>query len=175
MPPVPPHTPPVNILQTMSKSSNFYAFEPFGQNVLKWNFFSSLSQGARCEFCFIRTHCGHSSSVAGLSTGDVLVAQSCPTRCNPMGCSRVLCPWNSLRILEWVSIPFCRGSSDPGTEPRSPSLQADCSPSAPPGTHRAWKAKAGPDPVAPGLGHTECLSALWLLPSSWSVVSSHCC
>ena len=30
MPPVPPHTPPVNILQTkMSKPSNFYAFEPF--------------------------------------------------------------------------------------------------------------------------------------------------
>ena len=44
----------------------------------------------------------------------VLVAQSCGTLCDPMDCS----PWGSSvhgilqeRILEWVAIPFSRGSS----------------------------------------------------------------
>ena len=42
-----------------------------------------------------------------------LVAQSCPTLCDPMGYSQ---PGSSVRgilqarILEWVAIPFCRGS-----------------------------------------------------------------
>ena len=41
------------------------------------------------------------------------VAQSCPTLCNPMGCSL---PGSSVhgilqvRILEWVAVPFSRGS-----------------------------------------------------------------
>ena len=45
-----------------------------------------------------------------------LVAQSCVTLCNPMNCS----PWGSsiheilqARILEWIAIPFSRGSSWP--------------------------------------------------------------
>ena len=40
------------------------------------------------------------------------------------------------RILEWVAIPFSRGSSqprEPGIEPASPALQADYLPSQPPG------------------------------------------
>ena len=37
------------------------------------------------------------------------------------------------RILEWVAIPFSRGSSQPGIEPRSPALQADCLPAEPQG------------------------------------------
>ena len=41
------------------------------------------------------------------------------------------------RILEWVSISFFRGSSLPGTEPRSPVLQADSLLSEPPGKPRA--------------------------------------
>ena len=52
----------------------------------------------------------------------VLVAQSCPTLCDPMDCS----PPNSsvhgilqARILEGVAIP------NPGIKPRSPALQAD--------------------------------------------------
>ena len=46
----------------------------------------------------------------------VLVAQSCLTLCNPMDCSP---PGSSFhgtlqaRILEWVTIPFSRGSSQP--------------------------------------------------------------
>ena len=46
----------------------------------------------------------------------VLVAQSCSTLCDPMDCSL---PGSSVheilqaRILEWVAIPFSRGSSQP--------------------------------------------------------------
>ena len=46
----------------------------------------------------------------------VKVAQSCPTLCDPMVCSP---PGSSVhgilqaRILEWVAIPFSRGSSQP--------------------------------------------------------------
>jgi len=45
-----------------------------------------------------------------------LVAQSCPTLCDPMDCSL---PGSSVygillaRILEWVAITFSRGSSGP--------------------------------------------------------------
>ena len=52
----------------------------------------------------------------------VLVAQSCPTPCNPLDCT----PGSSVhgvlqaRILEWVAIPFSRESS----QPESPALQA---------------------------------------------------
>ena len=47
---------------------------------------------------------------------DVLVAQSCPTLCNPMNCSpRGSSVYGILqaRILEWVAISFSRGSSQP--------------------------------------------------------------
>ena len=45
-----------------------------------------------------------------------IVAQSCPTLCDPMDCSL---PGSSVhgfpqaRILEWVAIPFSKGSSQP--------------------------------------------------------------
>ena len=44
----------------------------------------------------------------------VLVAQSCPTLCDPMDCSlpgSSVCGILQGRILEWVAIPFFRGSS----------------------------------------------------------------
>ena len=45
---------------------------------------------------------------------EVLVAQSCPTLCNPVDYSQ---PGSSvhgiLQAMEWVAIPFCRGSSPP--------------------------------------------------------------
>ena len=78
---------------------------------------------------------------------EVLVAQLCPTLCNPMDCSL---PGSSVhgilqaRTVEWVAMPSSRGSSifltylgikgsfwprDPG----SLALQADSLPSEPPG------------------------------------------
>ena len=42
------------------------------------------------------------------------VAQSCPTLCNPMDCTTLLCPWDFPgKSTEWVAISFPRGSSQP--------------------------------------------------------------
>ena len=66
----------------------------------------------------------------------VLVAQSYPTLCGPMDCNP---PGSSVhgilqaRTLEWVPIPFSRGSSWPRDWPLSPALQADSLPSEPSG------------------------------------------
>ena len=63
-----------------------------------------------------------------------LAAQSYLTLCDPMDCSL---PGSSVhgilpaRTLEWVTIPFSRGSSKPKIEPSSPALQADSLPSEP--------------------------------------------
>ena len=61
----------------------------------------------------------------------VKATQSCPTFCIPMNYTvhGVL----QARILERVAFPFSRDLHKPGIEPRSPSLQADSSPSEPPG------------------------------------------
>ena len=54
-----------------------------------------------------------------------LAAQLCPTLCDPMGCSP---PGSSVhgisqaRILEWVAIPFSRGSCHQGMELIPPAL-----------------------------------------------------
>ena len=64
-----------------------------------------------------------------------LVTQSCPSLCDPVDCSP---PGSSVheslqaRILEWVTMPSSRGSSQPRIEPRSPALLADCLTSKPP-------------------------------------------
>ena len=44
------------------------------------------------------------------------VTQSCPTLCDPVDCSPPGCSVHGIlqaRILEWVAISFCRGSSQP--------------------------------------------------------------
>ena len=67
-----------------------------------------------------------SNSCTGISvwgSRKVSVAQSCPSLYDPMDCSL---PGSSVhgvlqaRILEWVTIPFSRGSSNPGIKPGSP-------------------------------------------------------
>ena len=68
-----------------------------------------------------------SNSFAG-DEGAIVVTQSCPTLCNNMdSCQPVSSVRGILqaRILEWVAIPFSRGSPDPGIKPGSPALQAD--------------------------------------------------
>ena len=68
----------------------------------------------------------------GVRNGELLVAQSCLTLCDPVDCSF---PGFSVhgvlqaRILEWVAIPF----SNSRIEPESPTLQVDSLPSEPPG------------------------------------------
>ena len=67
------------------------------------------------------------------------VAQSCPAICDPMDYSP---PGSSVhgilkaRVLEWASIPFSRGSSQPRVELGSPALQVDSLPSEPPGKNK---------------------------------------
>ena len=65
-----------------------------------------------------------------------LVAQSCPTLCNPTDCSP---PGSSVhgilqaRILEWAACPPPGILPNPGIEPRSPAMQAVFLPSESPG------------------------------------------
>ena len=64
----------------------------------------------------------------------VLVTQLCLTLCDPMDSSP---PGSSIheilqaRIPEWIAISFSTGSSDPGIESGSPTLQADSVPCEP--------------------------------------------
>ena len=58
--------------------------------------------------------------------------QSCLTLGNSMGCSppgSSVCGILQARILEWVAMPFSRGSSQPRNQTRSPAQQADSLPS----------------------------------------------
>ena len=65
----------------------------------------------------------------------VLVAQLCPTLCDPMDCSP---PGSSVdgisRQEYWSGLPFSLPGDlpKPGMEPRSPASQADSLPSEPP-------------------------------------------
>ena len=61
----------------------------------------------------------------------VKVAQSCPTLCDPM--DYTVYGILQARILEWVAVPFSRGSPNPEIEPRSPALQVDSLPAEPQG------------------------------------------
>ena len=51
----------------------------------------------------------------------VKIARQCPALCDPMDC-----PWNSqVRILEWVTSPFSRGSSQPKDQTQVFRIAAD--------------------------------------------------
>ena len=66
----------------------------------------------------------------------VIVAQLCPTLCDPMDCSTPgssVCGILQARIQEWVAILFSRGSSRPRDQTQFPALQADSLQSEPPG------------------------------------------
>ena len=66
----------------------------------------------------------------------VLVVQPCSTLCKPMDCSPPVSSVYGIlqvRILEWVAIPFSRGSSRHRDPSQSPAFQADSLPSEPPG------------------------------------------
>ena len=66
----------------------------------------------------------------------VLVAELCLTLCDPVDYSPLGSSVRGIlqaRTLERVAIPSPGDPPDPGTEPRSPALQADSLPSEPPG------------------------------------------
>ena len=101
----------------------------------KWD---TICRFSRCCFLtpFLTCHPTFPLNPIQYESLKVLVTQSCPTLCDPMNCSS---PGSSVhgnlqaRILEWVAIPFSRGSSHPGTKPGSTALQTDSLPSEPPG------------------------------------------
>ena len=80
------------------------------------------------------------STPADSTTVKVMVAQPCPTLCDPMDCSP---PGSSVhgilqaRILEWEPCPSPGDLPDPGIKPWSPALEADCLPSEPAGIQRS--------------------------------------
>ena len=111
------------------------------------------------------------SSLVQLKCIKLLVIQSCLTLLQPHELQpiKLLCPWNSpgkntgfsshfllqARILESIAISFSRQEywsrqpfpspedlSDPGIKSRSPALQADSSPSEPPGKSKMYKQKS---------------------------------
>ena len=58
----------------------------------------------------------------------VLVTESCLTLCDPIDRSPPSSSVHGIlqaRVLEWIAMPFSKGSSPPRIELRSPTLQAD--------------------------------------------------
>ena len=58
----------------------------------------------------------HMKRCSTLTLKKVLITLLCPTLCDPMDCSPPGCSFHGIlqaRILEWVAIPFFRGSSGP--------------------------------------------------------------
>ena len=68
--------------------------------------------------------------------GGGLVAKLCPTLATPrtIACQAPLSILQA-RTMEWVTVSFSRASSHPGTESRSPALQAESLPSESPVLH----------------------------------------
>ena len=95
----------IKILRSLSRSFSFFAY---GYSVFSATFIGKKAV-LYCFWSFVNDH---------LTMGKVkaLVAQSYLTLCNPMDCSP---PGSSVhgilqtRMLEWVAIPFCRGSFRP--------------------------------------------------------------
>ena len=88
------------------------------------------------QYCLIevKSLCFGVSSEFLLFLSCVLVAELCPTLCDPIDYSP---PGSSVsetlqaRILDWVVISFSRDLSNPGIKSMSPALQADSLPSEP--------------------------------------------
>ena len=83
------------------------------------------------------------------------VAQSCPTLHNPT--DYTVYGILQARTLEWVAIPFSRGSS----QPRSPALQADSLPSELPGKPPQHYAGAAAKSL-------QLCSPVWLCATLWT-------
>ena len=85
-----------------------------------------------CHQMLVGLHdCCHIPSWRVMLLSFCLVAQSCPTLCNPMNYNPPGFSVHGIlqaRILEWVPIAFSRGSSRPRIEPGFPALQANSLP-----------------------------------------------
>ena len=117
------------------------------------------------------------------------VAQSCPTLLDPMDHSLSGSSVHGIfqaRVLEWTAISFSRGSSNPGIDPRSPTLQADALPSEPPGksplgihihinnVHAQWLQSCPTlcDPMDCSLPGSSVHGILWARILEWATMPS---
>ena len=66
---------------------------------------------------------------------NVKVTRSCLTLCDPVNYTVHGIP--QARILQWVAVPFSKGSPNPGIKHRSPALQAYSVPAESPGKPKA--------------------------------------
>ena len=105
----------LNLQRSKALSSTLVALykHSFPCLLLVWNFPNDILLGKR----IFNSHAYRSiwnTSMKVEKKVKVLVAQSCPALCNPMDCSSpgsLVCGILQARILEWVVIPFSRGSS----------------------------------------------------------------
>ena len=75
-----------------------------------------------------------------------LVAQFCPTLCDPMDCSPPSSSVHGIlqtKILEWKPFLSSGDLPNPRIKPGSPALQTDSLPSEPPGKPNVTKDKLG--------------------------------
>ena len=96
---------------------------------------TEFSSGNICSVSVMTLVFRHSACVGAKSL------QSCPTLCDPMGCSPPGFSVHGIlqaRILESVAISSSRDLPNPGMEPGSPTLQADSLLSEPPGKPRNY-------------------------------------
>ena len=115
----------------------------------------------------------------------MLVTKSCLTLCDPMDCSL---PGSSVHgdslagIMEWVAIPFTRGSSWYRIELRSPALQVDSLPSEPSGKpmEESGKYKICRTSRLESQGRSDVAAWVWIqnlsrIPSSLKVKVTQSC
>ena len=113
--------------------------------IMKLRFRKKLSQVPYQFQCPLLTHCKDCIPAKVLRYQkvccfklwrEVKVAQLCLTLCNPMDCSLPGSSVNGIlqaRILEWVAVPFSRGSSQPRDQTRVSHIAGGSLPSEPPG------------------------------------------
>ena len=103
----------------LKSQSNYLYNHPLGRSALTSSVFLPHTCDSKRALTSQRvTHTDHTHTLLYMVENkvNVLVTQLCPTLCNTMDCSSsgssvhgILQP----RVLEWVAIPFCRGSSRP--------------------------------------------------------------
>ena len=83
-----------------------------------------------CVICFLKTE----FLLVLMKSEKALVAQLCPTLCNPMDSSSPSSSVHGIlqaRILEWVAVPCSRGSSQPRDSTRVSQIASRSAPSEP--------------------------------------------
>ena len=102
---------------------------------------------------------------------EVFVTQLCPILCDPMDpLGSSVCGILQARVLEWVAIPFSRGSSQPRDRTRISGIEGRFLPSEPPGKP-CVSFYEGANPIR-GLYPNDLTTPLFQMPSCLGVRAS---